>query len=138
MNGTEKFEGLKRRLVEENEEAYGAEIRAKFGSGAIDAGNATLMGLSPEQYARMQELSEQINTQLKTAFEQGGPSSEPAQQVCGLHKEWLGYFWQHYSKEAHLGLAQAYVNDPRFTAYYDAIAVGCANFLRDALAVFCA
>ena len=77
MNGTEKFEGLKRRLVEENEEAYGAEIRAKFGSGAIDAGNATLMGLSPEQYARVQELSEQINTQLKTAFEQGGPSSEP-------------------------------------------------------------
>jgi len=48
---------------------------------------------------------------------------ELAQKVCALHKEWLEYFWNHYSKEAHLGLAQTYVDDPRFKKYYDAIAV---------------
>jgi len=138
MNNAEKFEGLKRKLVTENEEAYGPEVRAKYGDAAINASNAKLMGLSPGQYARAQELSAQINAQLKTAFEQGDPAGELAQQVCALHKEWLGYFWQSYSKEAHLGLAQTYVDDPRFTAYYDTIAAGCAQFLRDALAVFCA
>jgi len=30
-----------------------------------------------------------------------------------------------------------YVDDQRFTAYYDKIATGCAVFLRDALAVYC-
>jgi hypothetical protein len=54
-----------------------------------------------------------------------------------LHKEWLGYFWDHYSKEAHLGLAQTYVEDPRFGKYYDAVAVGCAEFLRDAIMIYC-
>ncbi|HBO34790.1 MAG TPA: hypothetical protein DD636_08690 [Anaerolineaceae bacterium] len=49
----------------------------------------------------------------------------------------MGYFWSHYSKEAHLGLAQMYVNDSRFKEYYDKLGVGCADFLRDALAVFC-
>ena len=138
MNNTEKFEGLKRRLIEENETNYGPELRATFGDQAIDASNVQLMGLSPEQYARTQELSEQINSTLKAAFEQGDPSSELSQQVCSLHKEWLGYFWSHYSKEAHLGLAQTYVDDPRFTAYYDTVAEGCAKFLRDALEIFCA
>ena len=30
-----------------------------------------------------------------------------------------------------------YLSDPRFTAYYDKIAPGCAVFLRDALLIFC-
>jgi len=37
----------------------------------------------------------------------------------------------------HLGLAQMYVDDPRFTAYYDKIAPGAAMFLRDALEIYC-
>ncbi len=96
-----------------------------------------MMGLTVEQYEKVQELSRQINDSLKTAFEQGDPSSELAQKVCALHKEWLGYFWDHYSKKAHLGLAQTYVDDPRFRKYYDAIAVGCAEFLRNAIKIYC-
>jgi hypothetical protein len=30
-----------------------------------------------------------------------------------------------------------YVCDERFKAYYDSIAPGCAEFLRDALEVYC-
>ena len=41
------------------------------------------------------------------------------------------------NKEAHLGLAQMYVDDPRFTEYYDNIAEGAAVFLRDALQIYC-
>lgn len=40
-------------------------------------------------------------------------------------------------KEAHLGLAQAYVSDPRFKRYYDSIEKGCAQFLLDALKIYC-
>lgn len=38
--------------------------------------------------------------------------------------------------EAHAGLAQMYAADPRFTAYYDEEAPGCAVFLRDVIAVY--
>lgn len=137
MSNKEKFEGFKQKMLEDNENQYGKEIREKFGDAVVAASNAKMMGLTAEQYEKVQKLSQQINAALKMAFEQGDPSSPLAQRVCALHKEWLGYFWDHYSKEAHLGLAQTYVEDPRFGKYYDAVAVGCAEFLRDAIMIYC-
>ena len=137
MIDKEKLENIKQKMIDVNEAQYGHEIREKYGNGVVAASNTKLMGLTAQQYERVQELSEQINEKLKIACVQGDPSSELAQEICALHKEWLGYFWSHYSKEAHLGLAQMYVNDSRFKEYYDKLGVGCADFLRDALAVFC-
>ncbi len=137
MNDKEKFEGFKRKLIDENEIQYGREVREKYGDGTVDAANARIMTPTAEQYENLQRLTSEINESLKIAFEQGDPSSELAQKVCALHKEWLGYFWNHYSKEAHLGLVQTYVDDPRFRKYYDAIAEGCAEFFRDAIKIFC-
>lgn len=39
-------------------------------------------------------------------------------------------------KEAHAGLAQMYVDDERFTAFYDKHQPGLATFLRDAVLVY--
>ncbi len=137
MNDKEKFEDHKQKMIEDNEALYGKEARALYGDSVVDDSNAKLMGLTALQYERVQELSNQISEKLKTACEQGNPSSLIAQEVCALHKEWLNYYWKEYSKEAHLGLAQMYVDDPRFRAYYDALGVGCAEFLRDALVIYC-
>ena len=137
MSDKEKFEGFKQNLLDKNEKRYGKEIREKYGDDIIGASNAKMMSLTAEQYENAQDLSQQINDSLRTAFEQGDPSSELAQKVCALHKEWLSYHWSHYSKEAHLGLTQAYVDDSRFRQYYDNIAVGCADFLNDAMQIYC-
>ncbi len=137
MSDKEKFEGFKQKMLDDNEDKYGKEARLLYGNEIFDASNAKLMGLTPQQYVRVQELSDQINNSLKIACEHGDPTSELSQDVCALHKEWLGYFWTHYSKEAHLGLARMYVDDPRFKEYYEKVGVGCAEFLRDALTVFC-
>ncbi len=119
MNNDEKFEGFKRKIIEDNEKIYGAEARARYGDGAVDASNANIMGLTCGRYAEAEELSRRINDSLKTAFKAGDPAGELAQKVCEMHRQWLGYFWNNYSREAHLGLAQLYVDDPRFTKYYD-------------------
>ena len=137
MSDKEKFEGFKQKMIDENEKKYGEEIRKKFGDSIIDASNSKMMGLTAEQHEESEKLSEKINCLLKTAFEQGDPAGELAQNVCILHKEWLGYFWNHYSKKAHFGLAQIYVDDPRFREYYDSVAVGCAEFLRDSMKIYC-
>ncbi|MDQ2084937.1 MerR family transcriptional regulator [Herbivorax sp. ANBcel31] len=137
MSDKEKFEGFKKKIVDENEKKYGKEIREKFGNNVIDSSNAKMMGLTAQQYKKTEELSREINHFLKIAFEQGDPESELAQKACALHREWLGYFWKHYSKKAHLGLAQTYVEDPRFKKYYDDISVGCAKFFQDAIKIYC-
>ena len=92
MNKNEKFEVAKKKLLEENESKYGTEIREKYGDDIVDASNSKLMELNTRQFERVQQLSDQINEQLKAACKQGNPSSEFAQQVCALHKEWLGFF----------------------------------------------
>lgn len=137
MSDKEKFDGFMQKLVEDNEQKYGQEIRAKYGDDIVDRSNAKVKGMTREQYAEVERLTLALNETLKAAFEQGDPASELAQKACELHKEWLCYFWDHYSKEAHIGVTQMYVDDPRFTAYYDKIAVGCAAFLRDAVLLYC-
>lgn len=137
MSDKDKFEGFKKQLVEDNEKRYGKEAREKFGNKTLDASNERLMNLSPEQYESAQALSEHINETLKIATQEGDPTSESAQNLCALHREWLSFYWSSYSKEAHLGLAQMYVEDSRFKKYYDDVAAGGAEFLREALQEFC-
>ena len=137
MNDEEKFEGFIQKKIDDNEQQYGEEIRTKYGDDVVDDSNAKLKGMTKEQYAEVEKLSLEVNETLKAAFEQGDPASELAQKACELHKRWLCYFWNDYSKEAHIGITQMYVDDPRFTAHYDKIAVGCAVFLRDAVLIYC-
>lgn len=136
MQDHEKFEGFKRELIAENERKYGKEIREKYGEDTVEASNAKMMHMSPEDYQAMQALEQEFRTLLQEAKALADPASEKAQQACGLHKQWLGYTWGAYSPEAHMGLGEMYVGDPRFTAYYDADGEGTAAFLRDALRVF--
>jgi len=137
MSDSEKFKGFINKLVDENEKKYGEEIRAKYGNETIGKSNSKIKGMTEEEYAQVEKLSEELNSKLKEALIQGDPTSALAQEVCELHKQWLLFFWDSYSKEAHKGLAQMYVDDARFTKYYDKIAPGCAVFLRDALFEYC-
>ncbi len=136
MKDKEKFEGFKKNLVEENEEKYGKEIREKYGDDVVNESNRKMMNLSREEYDRMEQLGNLVISTLKEAFATGDPAGELAQKTAKLHKEWLCFSWKEYSKEAHAGLANMYVDDERFTAYYDKEQPGLAKFLRDAILIF--
>ncbi len=137
MKDNEKFEGFKKQLLAENEAQYGAELTEKFGEETIAASNAKIMKMSAAQYEAFEALSKEINQTLRQGVETSTPASPIGQKLAALHKEWLCYTWPRYSYEAHKGLAQAYVDDPRFTAYYEKIVPGGAVFLRDAIVLFC-
>ena len=89
------------------------------------------------QYQQVQALSAQLEATLQQALLEGDPSGTLAQKAFSLHKQWLCYYWPSYSKQAHKGLAALYLSDERFTAYYDAIAPGAAQFLHDAIFSAC-
>ncbi len=137
MSDQEKFEGFLEKLIKDNEKKYGEEIRRKYGDESVNHSNAKVLNMNPKQYDSLESLTLELNEALKKAVSEGDPSSERAQKACELHKQWLCFYWNEYSKEAHIGVTQMYVDDPRFTAYYDQIAPGCATFLRDAVAIYC-
>ena len=137
MSDKEKFEGFKQKLIYDNESLYGAEIRDKYGDITVDNSNKKIKGMSKEQYEKAEKLRLKYESVLKSAFLAGEPESETAQKTCELHKQWLCCFYDKYNKEYHRELAQMYVDDPRFKEYYDKIAVGCAEFLRNAILIYC-
>lgn len=136
MTDKEKFEGFKQKLVDDNEAKYGKEIREKYGEDVVNKSNQKVKGMSQEQYEEVTRLQNEVNETLYAAFKTGDPAGELAQKAADLHRQWLSFYWDSYTKEAHAGLAQMYVDDPRFTAYYDEKQPGAAVFLRDAIFIY--
>lgn len=141
MTDEERFEGMKARAIAENEERYGAEVRQAYGDAAIDAANKRMAGMSQEEWSDAKALEAAILEQLTAAKATGDPTGEAARKLCAMHARWLQMHWGEgaYSPAAHAALAEGYVADPRFTAYYDeAAGEGATAFLRDALIAWCA
>ncbi|CAH1199502.1 HTH-type transcriptional activator TipA [Paenibacillus allorhizoplanae] len=136
MSNKEKFEGFKQKLIDDNEKKYGKEIREKYGDDKVNKSNQKLQNMTQEQHDAVTRLAEEVAETLAEAFKLGDPGSELAQKAADLHKQWLMSYWSEYSKEAHAGLAQMYVDDERFKAYYDVKQPGTAAFLRDAIHIY--
>jgi DNA-binding transcriptional MerR regulator len=138
MSDKEKFEGFRQAMIDENERQYGSEIRGKYGEEAIERANARIKGMTHERYAEGERLRQEAEDTLKAALEIGDPAGELAQKACDLHGKWLAVFQPEYNKAYHKSLGELYVADERFKVYYDKIAPGCAEFLRDAINIYCA
>jgi DNA-binding transcriptional MerR regulator len=136
MNDKEKFNGFKQKLIDENEKKYGKEIREKYGEDQVNKSNQKLLNMTKEQYEEFEKLGQEVLDTLEAAFATGDPAGELGQKAADLHRQWLSYTWGSYSKEAHAGLAQMYVEDERFTAFYDKKQPGMAAFLRDAVMIY--
>lgn len=137
MTDLEKFEAFKHQIIEENEANYGTEIREKYGDETVNRINAKILGLSKEAYERWTAIGEEILSALTHAARTKiTPAGDEGQRIAALHREWLSYSWEKYTPQAHAGLAQMYVMDERFTAYYDKEEPGCAAFLRDAILIY--
>lgn len=140
MDETIRFEGMKRLAVEENERRYGEEARAAYGDAAIDASNEKVLAMDAAQWDCAEHLAEAILEKLAEAAGTGDVRGREARELCAMHEAWLKMHWPDgmYTREAHAALAEGYVSDERFRAYYDARVEGGALFLRDALKAYCA
>jgi len=136
MTNEEKFAGFKEQMLQENERKYGKEIREKYGKEAVENSYDKLRKMTTEEYKELKELEEKLITTLKAAYAQGDPAGELAQKAAVLHRRWLSFYWPQYTREAHAGIVEMYVNDQRFTDYYDRHQPGLARFLRDAVLVY--
>lgn len=140
MSDTERFEGMKRLAVEENERLYGNEVRAAYGDAAVDASNDKVLAMDEGQWESAESLAAAILDKLAVAVCTQDVCGRDARELCAMHEAWLKMYWPDgmYTREAHAALAEGYVADERFRAYYDARVDGGARFLRDALREYCA
>lgn len=138
MSDMEKFEGMKQRIIQENEAAYGQEIRQRYGDQAVDAANRHIKGMTGEEWERMKTAESSYQEALRRAVASGDPASADAMEACSFHKEWLRHYWppEMLTAQNHIGLVSMYDEDERFRAYYEAIAPGCAAFFAKAIRIY--
>ncbi|MGN8982215.1 MerR family transcriptional regulator [Enterococcus villorum] len=118
MQDHEKFEGLKKQKITENEKNYGQEIRTKYGNHTIDESNKKWQNMEESTFKEMKATEKQLLIDLST-YLNNQTDQKLADRIFETHKKWLSFTWPTYSSEAHRGLGQMYVADERFTSYYD-------------------
>jgi len=87
-----------------------------------------------DAWQRIKAEADAINTRLAEAFTAGEPADGgTAMDLAEVHRQHITeHFYEcHYA--IHRGLAEMYVADPRFTATYEKVAPGLAQWLRDAV-----
>ena len=89
---------------------------------------------SQERYAQWERLGAEILEKLSAAVAAGAdPAGPEGEEITELHRRWLTVMGDKHDAQRHRGIAELYVLDERFTAYYDRERPGCARFLRDAV-----
>ncbi len=133
MNDKEKFEGLKDKMIKENDELYKDEVIDTWGIDAYQKSKDAFKNFTKEEYDQLNELASKLIERLKVLKEY--PSDGKLQkEVYELHKAWLTTSWGgSYNSEAHFNLVDMYVSDERFKKFYDQHGEGLAETLRDAV-----
>jgi len=133
-----RFSDIKEEFSYENQRDLGVETREKYGDFPLLAANARVKNMTLGEYAQSDMLRKKADEALRTAFRDGDPAGSLARKAVEMHKEWLCFSYDSYSKDYHRGLGEMYVSDKRCAAYYNhKIAPGCVRFLRDAIDVYC-
>lgn len=127
MSAADLYDGFDHRRHE-------PEARERWGDEAVDRSTARWQAMTAEQRATHQQEGDAVNAALAVRLAAGTPVTDPAvRDLVARHHAWVSQFWTP-DAEAYVGLGAMYVDDPRFTATYDAVAPGLAAYLRDAIA----
>lgn len=116
--------------------AYQAEVKERWGNtDAYKHSMEKVRKMTKQQMEELKARTKDLTQRLADAMDLD-PASEGAQALVAQHHAGIEFFYP-CSMQMYRGLGQMYVDDPRFTAYYDAFRPGLAVWLRDAITVYC-
>ncbi|KRO16710.1 MerR family transcriptional regulator [Lacticaseibacillus saniviri] len=118
MSDKQKFEAFKHAQIKANDDQYGAEVTARFGSEQKRAADQHFGQLTQAQYQQMQEAEQQLTAALKTYLAAPALPSAAAEAAFQAHRDWLQVAMPDYTPQIHQQLAAMYVADERFGKYY--------------------
>lgn len=87
-----------------------------------------------EDWVRIKSESDALDRRIGEAVGAGvAPDGEQAMDVAEAHRQHIGRYFYDCSYEMHKNLAELYIADERFTAYYEKIVPGGAVWFRQAI-----
>lgn len=132
MNNNDLFASFDDKELKENME----EAKKRWGhTDAYKQSMERTKHWTKADYNRIKEEGKKFTQQLADAMDLDVKSDE-VQKLVVQHHKGIETFYD-CSYEMYRGLGNMYVNDPRFTAFYDKFRPGLAQWLRDAINYYC-
>ncbi|MBP9761343.1 MAG: MerR family transcriptional regulator [Candidatus Magasanikbacteria bacterium] len=117
-------------------DAYKEEAKQRWGhTEAWKQSQERTKHWTKKEYARVKEEGEVLMRQIVAVMDKGAADPE-VQALIHVHYNSLREFYDP-NISMYRGLGQMYVDDPRFTAYFEKFAQGLAVFMKDAIFVYC-
>ena len=115
-------------------EEYAAEAMDRWGdSAAWEQSASRTQHYTRADWEAVKAEQEAVNEAFAAAYDAGNPAdSETATAAAELHRASIERFYD-CSFAMHMGLAEMYLEDPRFTATYEAVRPGLAQYVHDAI-----
>jgi DNA-binding transcriptional MerR regulator len=113
---------------------YAAEAEERWGeTDAWKQSQQRARSYSKEDWLRIRDEGADVEARLAAALRGGVPAdSEQAMDLAEAHRQHIGRWFYECSPEMHAGLGRMYVEDERFTAHYEQIAPGLAQYVSTA------
>lgn len=115
---------------------YQDEVKQRWGNtDAYKQSMARVGKMTKAQMDKLKEDGKKFTQKLADAMDKDIQSKE-VQDLIAEHYKGIQFFYD-CSLEMYRNLGKMYVDDVRFTAYYDKFRPGLAMFVRDAIEYFC-
>lgn len=116
--------------------AYQDEAKERWGNTeAYKESMAKVHTMTKKEMEKLKEDGRAFTKRLAESMDKGIYDAE-VQALIAKHHEGINFFYA-CGYDMYRGLGRMYVDDPRFTAYYDGFRPGLAVFMRDAIAHYC-
>jgi MerR family transcriptional regulator, thiopeptide resistance regulator len=87
-----------------------------------------------DDWIRIKAEGDAVNARLAAALAAGEPADGPeAMAAAEQHRQHIERWFYDLTPQFHVGLGELYISDPRFTATYEQIAPGLAQYTHDAI-----
>jgi DNA-binding transcriptional MerR regulator len=119
-------------LTKEEVEQYKKEVREKYGDF-----NDKTENWSTKDFGKIAKQQGEMTQAIADLFKKGlDISDKEVQYHIAKHYEFTNVFFE-CSIEAYKNLGKLYIEDKRFTSFYDKYSIGLAQFMCDAIEYYC-
>ena len=131
LNPDEMFEVF----GDEDPTQYADEAEQRWGeTDAYKESQRRVSSYSKDDWLRIKEEGADVERRLAESLASGVPAdSAEAVDAAEAHRLQIDRWFYKTSYDMHRGLGDLYTADPRFTEHYEKVAVGLAQYVRDAI-----
>lgn len=120
----------------EEGKALTEEAKQRWGEDEVKKSHDLVKKMSPPQWKAVQEESTALAQKFADLMGTHKPDSEDVQRTVALFHKHMENFYP-VVEERLRGLGQMYVTDDRFRAFYDKFKIGLADFINEAIQIYC-